>query len=91
MRDLYFLFLGRETQCTGCTGVAFIDVNTNQAVPKLLAGLSKLGLAPSEVRYIIITHVHLDHSGKVSIWSEGRKHSVCWLVLFPLSVVILAK
>lgn len=42
---------------------AFVDNNTNHAVPHLLAALAAAGLAPEQVRYLIITHVHLDHAG----------------------------
>lgn len=42
---------------------AFIETNTTHAVPRLLAALAEEGLAPEDVRYVIITHVHLDHAG----------------------------
>jgi glyoxylase-like metal-dependent hydrolase (beta-lactamase superfamily II) len=42
---------------------AFIDTGTNHAVPRLLAALAELGLAPEDVDYVIPTHVHLDHAG----------------------------
>lgn len=45
---------------------AFIDNNTNAAVPRLLAALAEHGLEPSQVEYLIITHVHLDHAGATS-------------------------
>lgn len=45
---------------------AFIDNNTYYAVPKLIAKLSELGMHPDQVRYVIVTHVHLDHSGGTS-------------------------
>ena len=45
---------------------AFIDNNTNAAVPRLLAALDEHGLTPAQVAYIIITHVHLDHAGGTS-------------------------
>lgn len=45
---------------------AFIDNNTNHAVPRMLAALETAGLRPEQVRYLIVTHVHLDHSGGTS-------------------------
>lgn len=46
---------------------AFVDNNTNAAVPILLDALSKTGLRPDDVEYLIITHVHLDHAGGTSL------------------------
>lgn len=42
---------------------AFIDNNTRHCVPKLLRTLEEQGLAANDVKYVIITHVHLDHAG----------------------------
>ena len=43
--------------------VTFIDTNTVFAVPRFLKTLEVKGLSPAQVKYIIVTHVHLDHSG----------------------------
>jgi glyoxylase-like metal-dependent hydrolase (beta-lactamase superfamily II) len=45
---------------------AFIEANTTHAVPRLLAALKQTGLAPEDVRYVIVTHAHLDHAGGAS-------------------------
>ena len=42
---------------------AFVETNTTHAVPKLLAALEREGLSPEQVRWVIVTHVHLDHAG----------------------------
>lgn len=42
---------------------AFVDTGTSFAVPRLLAALEALGLAPDAVDWVIPTHVHLDHAG----------------------------
>src|SRR5690242_13181045 len=42
---------------------AFIDCGTNHAVPRLLAALGEAGLAPADVDWLVLTHVHLDHAG----------------------------
>jgi glyoxylase-like metal-dependent hydrolase (beta-lactamase superfamily II) len=45
---------------------AFIDNNTVHAVPRMLEALKSRGLSESDVEYVIITHVHLDHAGGTS-------------------------
>ncbi|MEM9533929.1 MAG: MBL fold metallo-hydrolase [Pseudomonadota bacterium] len=45
---------------------AFIDNVTSHAVPQMLEALTLAGLRPEDVRYLIITHVHLDHAGGTS-------------------------
>lgn len=50
---------------------AFIDTGTNHAVPRLLAALGALGLAPDAVDWVIPTHVHLDHAGGVGLLMQS--------------------
>ena len=64
-----------DTHYAGQTGVAaayllvekgeaaFIEANTSLATPRLLAALAAEGLTPEQVKYVIITHIHLDHAG----------------------------
>lgn len=42
---------------------AFVDCGTALSVPVLLAALHDAGLAPTDVDWLILTHVHLDHAG----------------------------
>lgn len=42
---------------------AFIDTGTTHSVPRCLATLEALSIAPEDVDYVIVTHVHLDHAG----------------------------
>jgi glyoxylase-like metal-dependent hydrolase (beta-lactamase superfamily II) len=42
---------------------AFIDCGTYHSVPVFLAVLKAMHIAPDQVRYVIPTHVHLDHAG----------------------------
>ncbi len=42
---------------------AFVDCGTNYSVPLLLSALDGAGLAPADIDWLIVTHVHLDHAG----------------------------
>ena len=43
--------------------VAFIEVGANSSTPRLMATLEQRGWTPADVKYVIVTHVHLDHAG----------------------------
>jgi len=43
--------------------VAFIEAGVNSSVPHLLSVLERRGWQRRDVRYVIVTHVHLDHAG----------------------------
>lgn len=42
---------------------ALIETGTCHSVPRAQAVLRERGIAPTQVRYVIPTHVHLDHAG----------------------------
>ncbi len=42
---------------------AFVDTGTNHSVPYLLDALHSASIRREQVRYIILTHIHLDHAG----------------------------
>ncbi|MBW7857470.1 MAG: MBL fold metallo-hydrolase [Leptonema sp. (in: Bacteria)] len=43
--------------------VAIIETNTSRSVPIILTALQELDKSVEQVKYIIVTHVHLDHAG----------------------------
>ncbi|MES2684169.1 MAG: MBL fold metallo-hydrolase [Pseudomonadota bacterium] len=47
--------------------VAFVEAGTSLGVPRLLALLAARGIARERVRYVIPTHVHLDHAGGAGV------------------------
>ena len=55
---------------------AFVDNNTSRAVPLLLEALATAGLAPEQVEYAIVTHVHLDHAGGTAALLEACPNAV---------------
>src|ERR1700761_1510891 len=67
---------------------AFVDTGTTHSVPRLLEALVQAGLAPGQVDYVFLTHIHLDHAGgagelmkhlpnaKVVVHPRGAGHMV---------------
>lgn len=51
-----YLIRGRDS-------AAFVETGHVHAVPRQLAALQQLGIAPEAVSHVIVTHVHLDHAG----------------------------
>ena len=43
--------------------VAVVDTGSNASMPNVLNALKELGLAVENVRFVILTHIHLDHAG----------------------------
>jgi glyoxylase-like metal-dependent hydrolase (beta-lactamase superfamily II) len=49
----------------GSPGVALIDPGPTTTIPNLTSALTRKGIGLDEVRQILVTHIHLDHSGSV--------------------------
>ena len=63
-----YVLLGRE--------VAVIDPGPACSIPNLIGALEALGVRPSSLRYVLATHIHIDHAGGAGLlleWAEGAK------------------
>lgn len=60
---------------------AFIEAGTAPGVPRLLALLDARGIGRSAVRYVIPTHVHLDHAGGAGLLMQALPNAQ--LVVHP--------
>lgn len=68
--------------------LTLVETGPSPSVPYIKAGLAKLGYTTEQVKYIIVTHIHLDHAGgaglflkdcpnaKVVVHPKGARHLV---------------
>jgi glyoxylase-like metal-dependent hydrolase (beta-lactamase superfamily II) len=66
--------------------LTIIETSASPSIPYLLKGLKDLQLSPADIKYIVVTHIHLDHAGgaglllshcpdaKVVVHPKGARH-----------------
>lgn len=66
--------------------LTIIETSSSPSVPYIIKGLEELGYSPKDIKYIIVTHIHLDHAGgaglllqqcpdaKVVVHPKGKRH-----------------
>lgn len=54
---------------------ALVDNSTNSSVDGTLAAIDRAGVAKEQLRYLIVTHVHLDHAGATSNLAARFPHA----------------
>ena len=78
----------------------FVHVGATPALPRLLAALTQKSLAPEDVTYVILTHIHLDHAGcagalmkacpnaRLVVHKSGAKHMINPTTLIDATISI---
>ncbi|MEO8017632.1 MAG: MBL fold metallo-hydrolase [Pseudomonadota bacterium] len=56
---------------------AIVDTGPNTAVPLILAALEQLQIAPDQVDFLFLTHVHLDHAGGAGALMRALPRATC--------------
>lgn len=62
-------------------GVTVIDTGIPGSAGKILAALREIGKGPADVRWILLTHLHMDHTGSALALQEATGAQ---LGMFPL-------
>ena len=60
---------------------AIIETGTRRSLPNVLETLAALDISPAQIRYVIPTHVHLDHAGGAG--SMMREFDQASLIIHP--------
>jgi hydroxyacylglutathione hydrolase len=55
---------------------AVVDTGVNSSVPRVLDALRARGIAPAQVDYVILTHIHLDHAGGAGLLLSQLPHAM---------------
>lgn len=83
--------------------VAMVETGPASSVPNLLSGLTYLKIKPSDVAYVAVSHIHLDHAGgvgtllkylpnaKVVVHPRGAPHLAHPEKLWEQSKLVLGK
>lgn len=58
---------------------ALVETGATPSIPYLVAGVEAAGLAMADVRHLIVTHIHLDHSGAVGVLMERYPQLQVWV------------
>jgi glyoxylase-like metal-dependent hydrolase (beta-lactamase superfamily II) len=48
-------------------GLALVDCGPTSCLPRLRAGLGEHGLTLTDIRHLLLTHIHLDHAGAAGV------------------------
>lgn len=52
-------------------GLTLVDTGTPGSEGKILAAVAELGKQPSDIRHILVTHCHVDHSGSLAALKQA--------------------
>jgi len=63
---------------------AFVDTGTNDSVPLLLDALQQQNLDVTDVDFVFLTHIHLDHAGGAGLLMQELPNASC--VVHPRGV-----
>lgn len=54
----------------GPGGPMLVETGPGSTLPTLLAALNERGVSPSDIRNVLVTHIHLDHAGAAGWWAN---------------------
>jgi len=58
----------------GESGLAMIETGPSTVIEPCIRGLKRLGLEPSDIKHVLLTHIHFDHAGAAGWWAQQGAH-----------------
>lgn len=58
----------------GESGLAMIETGPSSCLPTVKAELAKIGVKPSDIKHVLLTHIHFDHAGAAGWWASQGAH-----------------
>ena len=58
---------------------AIVETGPTTSFAPVAAGLERLGVGPSELAHVVLTHIHLDHGGGVGAIAERFRNATIWV------------
>lgn len=54
----------------GPEGPVLVETGPGSTLQTLLEGLGERGVSPTDIRHVLVTHIHLDHAGAAGWWAQ---------------------
>ena len=71
------LRMGRSYLVEGHDGLALIDTSSDGAADGIIAAIASIGRKPEDLRTIVATHYHFDHTGNAAALVERSGAQLC--------------
>ncbi len=63
----------------GDDDLALVDTGPSSTLPTLRAGIRAAGFDLSAITHVLVSHIHLDHSGAVGVLAREAPHLTAWV------------
>lgn len=63
----------------GDSGWMLLETGAASSAEKLITAAACIGISPAELRYIGVTHIHVDHAGGLGVISRYFKNAEIWV------------
>ncbi len=67
----YLLFNGEEA--------GIVEVGPASTVATLMSAVESYGVAPDQIRHLVVTHIHLDHAGALGTLTQRLPNAICYV------------